>query len=346
MNAALLSGQLAQGETVRRFERQVAAACGHADGVATNSGTSALHLALLALGVQAGDEVLMPSYTCVALLHAVHYVGAQPCLVEVDPHTYNMAPRQARRLLNRRTRAIIVPHMFGLPADVAAMAEWDVPIIEDCAQAIGATIGGRPVGAVGTIAICSFYATKVLTTGEGGMLVASDPRLLDRARDARDYDGRAAFAPRFNYKMTEMQAALGLSQLARLPAFLARRRNLAARYSARLRDARVRLPAVPEGRTHIFYRYVVGVPDADRMINRLAASEIEAKRPVFRPIHSYVASGEFPRTDEAMRTAVSLPIHPSLDDTAIDAVAKAVIRVCGTRQPEKEAPSRLASSSR
>jgi dTDP-4-amino-4,6-dideoxygalactose transaminase len=121
---------------------------------------------------------------------------------------------------------------------------------------------------------------------------------------------------------------------------------LAARYTAKLRDARVSLPTVPEGRTHIFYRYVVGVRDADRLIRRLTASEIEAKRPVFQPLHRYVAAGEFPKTDVAMRSALSLPLHPSLDDAAVDAVASAVVRECGVHHTEKEARRRLASSSR
>ncbi len=324
VSGSLASGQLAQGVLVRRFEERVAAVCGARDAVATNSGTSALHLALLALGVGADDEVLVPSYTCVALLHAVRLVGAAPRLADVDPETYNLDVECARRALTRKTRALIVPHMFGLPADVPALVALGVPVIEDCAQAIGATHGGRPVGGLGTIGICSFYATKVLTTGEGGMVVAADPRLLDRARDARDYDGRRAFAPRFNYKMTEFQAALGLSQLERLPEFLSSRRALAARYDDRLASVGVRRPTVPRDRASIFYRYVVRVDDAARIAEGLERRGIESKPPVFQPLHRYVSEEGFPHTDDAMRTALSLPIYPSLMPHEVDTIVDAL----------------------
>jgi len=342
---SLASGQLAQGAGVRRFEERIAAACGRRDAVATNSGTSALHLALLGLGIGPGDEVLVPSYTCVALLHAVRLVGATPRLADVDPQTYNLTAAEARRALTPATRAIIVPHMFGLPADVPALAALGIPIIEDCAQAIGATHRGRPVGGLGTVGIYSFYATKVLTTGEGGMLVADDPRLLDLARDARDYDGRPTFAPRFNYKMTEFQAALGLSQLERLPRFLARRRALAACYGERLAAAGVARPAVPPECGHIFYRYVVRVDDAARLAGGLERRGIEAKRPVFSPLHRYVGEDGFPHTDEAMRTALSLPIYPSLADADVETVVDALAyeRAAARRWRRKEAPLRVTS---
>jgi perosamine synthetase len=201
------------------------------------------------------------------------------------------------------------------------------------------------VGGLGTVGIYSFYATKVLTTGEGGMVVADDPRLLDRVRDARDYDGRPTFAPRFNYKMTEFQAALGLSQLERLPGFLARRRALAARYGERLAAAGVARPAVPPECGHIFYRYVVRVDDAARLAGGLARRGIEAKQPVFSPLHRYMGEDGFPGTDEAMRTALSLPIYPSLADADVETVVDALAYECAAagRRREKEAPLRVTS---
>jgi len=346
VSAVLGSGQLAQGEQVRRFEEAVARFCGRRGAVATSSGTSALHLSLLALDVGPDDDVLLPSYTCVALLHAVRHVGATPRFVEIDPETYNLCPDDARRALTRRTRAIIVPHMFGLAADMAEMVGWGVPILEDCAQAIGATHRGRQVGSIGAIGVYSFYATKVLTTGEGGMLVADDERLLQRARDARDYDGRATLAMRFNYKMTEMQAALGLSQLRRLPAFLSRRQAVAVRYAQRLRGLPVRVPVVPPARTHIFYRYVVGVDGAASLAERLCRRGIESKPPVFRPLHRYFGAPGFALTEEAMGTALSLPIHPSLRDADVDTVADALAREMDAVEdrPRREGRLRQASS--
>jgi len=318
------SGHLAQGEQVRRFEDAVARFLGRRGGVATSSGTSALHLALLALGVGAGDEVLVPSYTCVALLHAIQYVGATPRIADVDPGDYNLSPRAARRHITPRTRAVIVPHMFGAPADLDAIVSWGIPVIEDCAQALGATYRGRPAGSFGVLTVCSFYATKVITTGEGGMVLSDSDPLLRRIRDLRDYDGRSSLALRFNYKMTDMQAALGLSQLERLEGFLARRQALAARYAAALRRLPVRLPEATPDRTHIFYRYVIGVQDAAGLARRLRTSGIEAKAPVARPLHQLLGLTGYPGAEDAARHAVSIPLYPSLCDADADAVLRAV----------------------
>jgi len=226
--------------------------------------------------------------------------------------------------------------MFGLSADLAPMAAWGVPLIEDCAQAFGATYAGRPVGSTGAVSVCSFYATKVLTTGEGGMLLSDSEAVLQQARDLRDYDGRTTLMDRFNYKMTDMQAALGLSQLRRLPLFLTRRRALAARYAGGLEGLPVRLPAVPPGRTHIFFRYVVGVSNAPRLVERLALRGIESKPPVFRPVHRYLGTEGFARTDEAMQTALSLPIYPSLTDADADEVVGALRDAIGRPELAQE----------
>ena len=324
VSAVLQTGQLAQGEQVRRFEEAVAAYAGRRGAVATNSGTSALHLALLALGIGAGDEVLIPSYTCVALVNAIGYVGGTPRLAEIDPRTYNLDPEDARRRLTAATRTAIVPHMFGLPADLAPRVEWGIPLIEDCAQTFGAMYRGRRVGGFGAISICSFYATKVFTTGEGGMLLSDSDTVLRRARDLRDYDGRPTLQLRFNYKMTDFQAALGVSQLGRLPEFLERRQALASRYGGALRGLPLRLPDGAPDRTHIFYRYVVGVDDAPRVAARLQRLGIECKVPVGRPLHEYLGVDGFAQTDRVMRTALSLPLYPSLSDEDADAVAQAL----------------------
>jgi len=326
VSAVLQTGQIAQGEQVQRFEEAMASVTGRRGAVATNSGTSALHLALLALGVGKGDEVLMPSYTCVALVNAVRYVGATPRLAEIDPRTYNLDPDDARRRLTAATRAVIVPHMFGLPADLAPMTEWGIPIIEDCAQAFGATYLGRQVGSFGTISICSFYATKVFTTGEGGMLLSDSDTLLQQSRDLRDYDGRPSLELRYNYKMTDFQAALGLSQLGRLSGLLARRQVLASRYNQALQGLPVRLPEGDPDRTHIFYRYVIGVHDARALAARLQAQGIECKSPVGRPLHEYLGIGGFQHTDHAMRSALSLPLYPSLSDLEAHTVVQAAVR--------------------
>jgi perosamine synthetase len=309
----LRRGSLVQGAEVGALEAEVGVRLGLPPGVAVNSGTAALHLALLALGVGPGDEVIVPSYVCIAPLHAVEYVGAAPRLADINPDTYNLDPDDVRRRCTRRTRAIIVPHLFGLPADLDAVLRLGVPVIEDCAQAFGATYRDRPVGSFGTISILSFYATKLLTTGEGGMLLGRDRRLLDRARDRRDYDERRRHAPRFNYKLTDFQAALGRSQLQRLPTMLSRRRTLAARYRRGWAALPVRLPAPDGTRTHAYHRFVVSCPGpATRTATRLAAHGVVARPPVFRPIHRTLGLNGFPGADQAYRHALSVPIYPTL----------------------------------
>lgn len=268
--------------------------------------------------------MILPSYLCAGPLHAIQHAGATPRLVDCDPTMYNLDPAHVKRTLTRKTKALLVPHLFGLPADLSELTSLGVPVIEDCAQALGATYRGKPVGGIGDLAICSFYATKVITTGEGGMLLARDARLLRLATDLRDYDERRTFRTRFNYKMTDFQAALGLSQLRQLPGFLARRRALADRYNQELKGLPLAGPSAPEDRDHIYYRYVVRVTRGlETMLTRLERAGVSARRPVFRPLHRYLDQEGFPGTEEAWRTALSLPIYPSLGDD-IERVVAAV----------------------
>jgi perosamine synthetase len=332
VSAVLRAGMLAQGDKVAEFEAALARFLGRRGGVATSSGTSALHLALLVLDVGPGDEVLLPSYTCVALLHAVRHVGATPVLVDSAADEYGMCPQEVRRRVTDRTRAVIVPHLFGMPADLDVLKELGIPVIEDCAQTLGTQCRGRPVGSMGTITVCSFYATKVITTGEGGMLLSDSEVMLRRARDLRDYDGRGALPTRFNYKMTDFQAALGLTQLGRLPAFVTRRRMLANRYTAALSGLPVVLPGEPPGRSHMFYRYVVGVADAPRLAGTLRDRGVECKMPVPRPLHRYLGQGGFSRAEYAAATSLSIPLYPSMTDGEVAETLSVVTDVLTRRE--------------
>ena len=195
-------------------------------------------------------------------------------------------------------------HAFGLAADVDAFLALGVPVVEDCAQALGAEAGGRPVGARGAAAVGSFYATKLLTTGEGGAVAGPAGRVA-RARDARDYDEREDLRPRFNYKMTDLQAALGRAQLRRLDAFLARRRAIAARYRAALDR-----PLAP-------------------VLDRLERRGVAARRPVFRPIHRALGLDGYPEAERLWARCLSLPCYPRLSDAEVDAVAAALAEALG-----------------
>lgn len=320
----LRSGFIAQGAKVDAFEQAMARMLGVRGGVATSSGTAALHLALLALHVGEGDEVLLPTYACSALLHAVRAVKAVPRLVDCDPVSFNMDPEAARRARSARARAMIVIHSFGLPAELDALKGLGLPLIEDGAQALGASYRGKPVGSMGEAAVFSFYATKLVTTGEGGMVLSNDARILAMARDLRTYDEKEDDAPRFNYKLTDLQAALGLAQLQRLPRFLSRREAIASQYLERLRDLPLRFPSAPPDRQRVYYRYVVGGPrPAGHYLTTLQALGVEARRPVFRPLHRYLGIDGFPGADEAWEKAVSLPLYPSLSHAEVERIVEA-----------------------
>jgi len=322
----LQSGFLAQGAQVAAFEAELAKLLGVRGGVATSSGTAALHLALLALGLRRGDEVLLPSYACSALLHAVWAAGATPRPVDCDPGSFNMNPEAARKACSSRAKALIVVHAFGLPAELDDLKGLGLPLIEASAQALGATFKGRPVGGIGEAAVLSFYATKLITTGEGGMLLSNDERILAVGRDLREYDQKEDATPRLNYKMTDLQAALGLAQLKRLPQFLKRREQIANVYRERLSALPLEQPLLFPGR--IWYRYVVKGPGrADPFLARLQALGVEARRPVFRPLHRYLGQEGFPGTEEAWERAVSLPLYPSLSDEEVERVLQAAQEV-------------------
>ena len=240
-----------------RFESRMASFVGVKGAAAVSSGAAALHLALLALKVGPGCEVIVPSYVCPAVLSAVLYTGATPVVADIDPGSFNLSPEDAKRRLSAKTRAVIVPHMFGLPADLDALGALGVPVVEDLALALGSRRHGRRAGSFGTLAVCSFYATKMMATGEGGMVLGSDGALLAEIRDLRAMDEKEDFRVRFNYKMTDMQAALGLSQLRKLTTFVARRREIADLYSDVLRRLGLPVPCAPGECEPVWYRYVL-----------------------------------------------------------------------------------------
>ena len=328
----LRSGQVVEGPYVERFENGMAALLGLRGGVALSSGTAALELALRALEVGPGDEVILPSYVCAAPWLATVRVGAKPLLVDIELESYAIDPHEVQKVISSRTKAIIVPHLFGLPADISELQASGIPMIEDCAQTLGATVTGHQVGTAGKIAVCSFYATKLLCTGEGGMLLSNDETVLERARSLREYDEEPCLNPAsFNHKLTDLQASLGLSQLERFQSFLNRRATIAAYYDKILGERDLVRPIVPEGRTHIFYRYVIRVPQLRHkkgamkdLLVRLEHRGIQCRQPVFRALHRYLELEGFPVTEEASETAISIPLYPSLTDEEVERIAHAV----------------------
>ncbi len=318
------SGYVSQGKKVASFEQKLARYQKVKHAVAVSSGTSALHLSLLALGVKKGDNVIIPSYVCTALRNAVEYTGASVRIADVGEDDLNILAGDVKRKINKKTKAIIVPHMFGMAADLSALLKLKVPIIEDCAQALGATYKGKRVGSFGALSIYSFYATKMMTTGEGGMVTSNNAQLIKRVRDLRDYDHKPDLALRYNYKMSDIQAALGIHQLSQLPTWIRKRKEIAKVYSQSLKDCGLKLPEPCARRGHVYFRYVIQTKNKSRLLKKLNSKGIHGALPVFKPLHKYLGLKGYPRTDHLIKHAVSLPIYPSLSKTEARHVVKHV----------------------
>jgi dTDP-4-amino-4,6-dideoxygalactose transaminase len=319
VSEVIASGQLAEADVVSDFESAFAKRIGAKYAVATSSGTASLHLALLSLGIGENDEVIIPSFVCTALLNAVNYVGAIPVLAEIDPETFNLDPDDVKSRLTPRTKAIIVPHMFGLAADLDSLLQLGVPILEDCAQSVGAHYRQKPLGALGVASVFSFYATKVMTSGEGGMLVSNSKKIADLANDLKTYDKRDRYKIRFNYKMTEIQAVLGLNQLKQLNTFIERRQSIARAYTRAFKGLDIQLPF--EDPDHIYYRFVAQMDgDVSTIKQLVSAKGIGCERPIYLPLHCLMNIAGYSVAEQAWEKSLSIPIYPSLTSKEVDRV--------------------------
>ena len=318
------SGYITQGEKVREFEEELARFMDVKGAVVTNSGTAALHLGLQAIGLKADDEVLLPSYVCSAPMNAVYMAGSRPRLCDIDPDSFNIDPGSIEDNRSETAKAVIVPHMFGSPADLEKIEETGLCLIENCAHSIGSVYGDRKVGSFGRFAVLSFYANKVLGCGEGGAVLSGDEEILRIVKDLRDYDEKDDFKVRYNYKMTDIQAAIGQVQLVKLPGMIKKRKEIAARYDKALADLDVMLPGGEFD--HIYYRYVIRInKDVSSVISCMKNKGVMCERPVFLPLHRYLElrSG-FRNADEAYSTALSVPIYPTLTEDEQQKVIEAV----------------------
>lgn len=309
------SGMVGGGKEVELFERELEEAVGRGRAVAVHTGSAALHLALLGLGIGPGDRVILPTYTCAAVMNAVRYTGAEGVLADVSPDTCNLDPDDVKRRLRAGTKAIIAPHMMGRPAPVRELRALGVPVVEDCAMALGARVGRE-----GDVAAYSFYATKMIATGHGGAVLARDRAVVRRIADLVDYDNREDYRVRYNYRMSALTAAVGRAQLAKVADFVKRRRRIADYYHGTLE-----LGDPPAG--HVFYRFVLRTGPVERFVRFMASRGVECKRPVFRPLHRYFApaSGVFPGAEDLHRHWASIPLYPSLRRDEMERVARAVL---------------------
>jgi perosamine synthetase len=323
----LATGMLTMGPKVAELEDELARACAVEHAVAVSSGTAALHLAALALGIGPGDEVLVPAYTFPATANVVALVGARPVLVDVDPETMNIDC--GRVDVPSGTKAVLAVHLFGRPARLEELP--DVPVLEDAAGALGARRRGRPCGGIGMLGCFSFHPRKIVTTGEGGAVTTDDEGLADAVRELRHHGWRSDDmpAPGFNYRLSDILCAVGLPQLRRLDELLAARARLAAAYDERLRALPLLLPAADEGDVHGWQAYVVQLERRDEALAALRARGIEAQIGTYalHRLGAYRDQGPFPGADRVFERALALPFHSRLSDGDLDRVAEVLDKV-------------------
>lgn len=336
------------GKYISMFEEAFAAFVGTRHAIATNNGTTGLHLALTALGVGPGDEVIVPTVTYIASANAVRYCGARAVLVDVGDEGLLMDPDAVERAVTERTKAIMPVHLYGRPADMSAIGriakEHGLAIVEDAAEAHGAEVAGRRVGSLGTCGVFSFFGNKILTTGEGGMVTTDDDALAAHLRLLRGQGmdlARRYWFPvvGYNYRMTNIQAAIGLAQLEQVEDLLERRDRLATWYDEaleHLEPALIRPVREPDTRS-VCWMYTVllregGTSERDRVMAMLDAEGIET-RPVFYPLHQmppYADSGSFPVADLWAARGLNLPTHLALDRATVDRIAAVLSRSLAT----------------
>lgn len=333
------------GPFIDRFEGAFADFCEARYAVVTNNGTTALHLALVALGIGAGDEVIVPSLTYVATANAVKYCGATPVFADSDPLTMTLDPADAASRITPRTKAILPVHLYGHPADMeqigALAARHGIAVVEDAAEAHGALSNGRKVGALGECGIFSFFGNKIITTGEGGAVVTNDSQLADRLRLYRGQGmdpARRYWFPvvGYNYRMTNLAAAIGVAQMERVDAHLAARRRVAGWYLESLEAHRdlFDLPETAPWATHVYWMYTVILRDTvtaprDAVMARMAAGGIET-RPVFYPMHQLPPyreeNGRYPVAERLAARGINLPTHAGLTESDVGRVVSQLLK--------------------
>lgn len=329
------SGMLAQGPEVAAFETDFSSTVDGRPAVAVNSGTSALLLGLLALGIGPGDEVIVPSFTFAATANAVVLTGAEPVFVDIEPHHFCLAPEAVAAAIGSRTAAIAAVHLYGHPAadELARIAsDHGLAFVEDAAQAHLATARGRPVGTFGAVAAFSFYPTKNMTSGEGGMVVCADEATARRVRLLRNQGMEQRYANEivgYNARMTDLHAAIGRVQLRRLPGWTAQRRRNAADLTDRLvaltTPDELTLPAVADAVEPVWHQYTVRVPDRDAVLRVLDERGVPTGVYYPTPCHrlpAYDRHLDLPETAAAAAEVLSVPVHPALTPSQLERVAQ------------------------
>lgn len=330
------SGIIAQGPKVKEFEQGFAELCGVKHAIATTSGTTALHMALLAHDIGPGDEVITSPFTFIASANSVLFVGAKPVFVDIDPRTFNMDSAQIEAAITPNTKAIMPVHLYGMLCDmneIMAIAEkHNLVVIEDACQSHGAALNGKKAGAFGT-GTFSLYPTKNMTSAEGGMITTDDDEINELCRVIRNHGMRRRYYHDqlgYNFRMTDVHAAIGNAQLQKLPANNAKRRANAQYYNENLEG--VIVPFIPDGMHHVYHQYTIRVPDGKRDALREYLKENEIGSEIYYPlpIHQQgfyielLGEQTFPRAEAAAGEVLSLPVHPELSQADLEKVAQTI----------------------
>jgi dTDP-4-amino-4,6-dideoxygalactose transaminase len=346
MRSGVLTNALGAGPKVCEFEEKYAQFADVKHAIAVNTGTAALHAALMATGIKQGDEVILPSFTFVATAEAVVLAGGKPVFVDIDPETYTLSPAAIEKAITKKTKAVIPVDLYGLPADIKAIrkivSEYNLTIVEDCAQSHGATCEEKPTGALADLACWSLYAAKNIGTGEGGVITTNNDELAEKVRMVRTHGEKIKYQSLMlgtNYRMTEIQAAIGIIQLQRLPVFLAKRSQNAKRMTEKLSASnKIRLPSELPNRKPSWYLYtvrIIAVSEEERnnIIKQMQKKGIGADAYYPTPINKmpyYKENfGDFklPETEKAAKQVISLPIHPAVTEEQIDFIAKTFLEL-------------------
>ena len=363
------SGWLAQGKRVEQFEQLVAQYVGAKHAVAVSSATTGLHIGLIAAGVKPGDEVVCPSYSFIATANSIVYAGAKPVFVDIDPWTYNIDLSQIEAAITPRTAAIMPVSQIGLAADLQGIMriarKYNLKVVEDAAPSLGAMVDGKHVGCISDFTVFSFDARKILTTGEGGMITTNDDAGAERLRAMRAHSASVSMLARhtssnvvleeypevgYNYKMTDIQGAIGVVQMGRVGEIIAERRRLAKRYNEMLGDdERLQLPYEPEGYLHVYQSYTVRLRTKQtqlEMMSEMAKRNVATRRiiachlePHYRQMYPDLS---LPETEAATKRTLLLPMFVGLTDAEQDRVVEALLM--SLSEPEDPAPRRAVGS--
>jgi len=337
----LESGRIAQGPVVAEFERSFSGYVGCRHGIATSSGTAALHLALLACGVRPGDEVITTPFSFIATANSILYCGARPVFADIDEMTFNIDPERVREKITGRTKALLVVHLYGQPCRMDELLELcrehDLRLIEDACQAHGAVYKGRRAGSLGDCGVFSFYPTKNMTTGEGGMITTSDPGIAEKARLLREHGSRKRYHHEtlgYNYRMTDMAAAIGVVQLKRLEGFNKKRIENAARLTEVVEKIpELKPPHVMDDILHVYHQYTIRATGGFRMTRDEVARRLWKRGvgtgiyypvPIHRqPVYQGLEAS-LPVSEKLSKEVLSLPVHPGLRDEELELICKAL----------------------